>query len=370
MAEYRVISTDVRTGVRIAELPLNRLSFGSVLNGAGELSGTLPLPVNDPVLAATYVDAVDPVRRQLVVERDGAIVWCGLVWMSPYSDDDQTLEVRAAETWSYYRRRVITTRRVFTGADQFAIVRQLLNDAHAVSGGNVGVTVGTETCGVLRDRTYETWEFKNLGEAVKQLAEVIDGFDFSIEPAWSAAGTLTKTFRLYYPRKGARFSATGHVFEVGRNVITWDWPNDGTRYANRVHNVGAGQDAATLRVTRTASDQLTLPSAGGPGYPLIEDVISNTDVLKAVTLTAQADQTLGTLSRPVVIPQVTVRADVDPILGAWSIGDACRFICQPGLSPRFPNGIDTYQRIIASEVSVNDEGTEEVRLTFGVEDNA
>lgn len=370
MAEYRVISTDVRTGVRIAELPLNDLSFGSVLNGAGELSGTLPLPVNDPVLAATYVDAVDPVRRQLVVERDGAIVWCGLVWMSPYSDNDQTLEVRAAETWSYYRRRVIATRRVFTGADQFAIVRQLLNDAHAVSGGDINVTVGSETCGVLRDRTYETWEFKNLGEAVEQLAEVINGFDFSIEPAWSAAGALTKTFRLYYPRKGARFSATGHVFEVGRNVIRWDWPNDGTRYANRVHNVGSGQDAATLRVTRTATDQLTLAASGGPGYPLIEEVISNTDVIKTSTLTAQADLTLGSLARPIEIPRVVVRADVDPILGAWSLGDACRFVCQPGLSPRFPDGIDDYRRIIGFDVEVNDEGTEEVQLTLGVEDNA
>jgi hypothetical protein len=370
MADYRVIAADLRSGLRIAELPINDLSFGSVLNGAGELSGSLPLPSNDPVQAAALVDAVDPVRRQIIVERDGVVVWCGIVWVAAYDDTSQTVDVRAGETWSYYRKRIIGTRRKFVGVDQLDIVQTLLEDAHAVSGGDIGVTVGTETSGVDRDRTYETWEFKNLGEAVEQLAEVIDGFDFSIDAYWTDAGTLGKALRLWYPRKGRRFDETGHVFEVGRNIISWDWPLDGTRYANQVRNVGAGQDAGTLRVTRTASDQLLLPSAGGPGYPLIEDVISNTDVLVAATLTAQADLALNSVARPVVIPSVTVRADLDPIFGAWSLGDACRIVAEPGITPYFPNGLDDYRRIIGFDVAVSDDGEEEVQLVLGVEDNA
>jgi hypothetical protein len=363
MAYYRVIASDLRTGVQIAELPVSSLSYGSVLNGAGELSATLPLPEGDPVAAATLVDAVDPVRRQIVVERDGAIVWCGVVWAAPYDDSARAIGVRAAETWSYYRRRVIGTTRNYRQADQFAIARQLLNDAHAISGGDIGVTVGAETSGVLRDRSYPSWEYKNLGEAVEELANVVGGFDFGIDATWTPAGELSKRFRLY-ARKGRRAAETGHVFEVGTNVVAWDWPLDGTRYANRVHNVGAGQDAATKRTTRTRTSEITA------GYPLIETVLSNTDVSVVSTLNAQADKALASFARPVVVPAVTVRADLDPIFGAYQTGDACRFICQPGLSPRFPEGLDDYRRIVGWEVSVSDEGVDEVRLDLGPEDNA
>ena len=371
MADYRVIATDLRTGARIAELPLTGLSFSSTLNGAGELSGVLPLPSGDPQLAAVYNDAVDEVRRQLVVERDGVVVWCGVVWASPYDDVNQQRAVRASETWSYYRRRLIGTRRVYRNTDQFTIARQLLTDAHAVAGGDIGVTVGAETCGVLRDRNYEVWERKNLGEAVEELANVLDGFDFGIDAAWSPTGQLVKTFRVYYPRRGRRFALTGHVFEVGRNnLISWDWPTDGTRYANRIINIGAGEAEAQRSSVRANIGQLAALVDGGPGYPLIEHVMSNVEVTLQATLNSQAEKALGMFSQPVVVPTIEVRSDVDPIFGTYDLGDAIRFVCQPGITPRFPDGVDTYRRIVGWDVAVSDEGVDTVKLLLGVEDNA
>jgi len=65
-----------------------------------------------------------------------------------------------------------------------------------------------------------------------------------------------------------------------------------------------------------------------------------------------------------------VRADQDPVFGNWSVGDACRFVCQPGLTPRFPEGIDTFKRIVGYNLRVTDEGSDEVELLLGVEDGA
>ena len=369
MATYRVIARDLRTQTRIAEIPLAGLSYGSILNGAGELSGTLFLPPGDSTydktLAAIFNDAVDEVRRELIVERDGVVVWTGVVWASPYQDDNQTRSVRAAETWSYFRRRIIGTRRVYAQADQLTIARQLMVDAQAVTGGNINVTIGSETSGVLRDRKYEAWEYKQLGEAIEQLAAVINGFDFAIDATWASNGDLTKTFRLSYPRRGRSQDQTGLMFEVGRNVISWDWPTDGTRYANRVHNIGAGEAEAMLRVTVSEESQLDSVASGGPGYPLIEKVVSHTDVSQLSTLTAQARDELLTSAREVVLPSVTIRADVEPFFGSYITGDSCRFVCQPGLSPRFPDGIDTLRRIVGWSVKVDDNGGEEVQLTLG-----
>lgn len=369
MAVYRVVSLDVRTNALIAEIPVAGLSFGSVLNGVGELSGTVYLPPGTSTdalyLAAVYNDAVDEVRRQLIVERDGVIVWAGIIWASPYQDDNQSRSIKAAETWSYFRRRVIGTRRTYSQADQLAIARELIDDAQAVTGGDIGVTVGTETSGVLRDRKYERWEYKQLGEAVEQLAAVRDGFDFAIDPSWASNGDLVKTLTLSYPRRGRSFTSTGHVFEVGRNVIAWDWPSDGTRYANRIHNVGAGEAEAKLSDTVSDASQLDLPSVGGPGYPLIEKVISNTDTTTTSALRSQSLAELTVSAREVVLPSITVRADLDPIFGSYITGDSCRFICQPGITPRFPDGIDTFRRIIGWDVSVDDQGGEEVKLVLG-----
>lgn len=369
MTTYRVISRDLRTQTRIAEIPLAGLSYGSILNGAGELSGTLMLPPGssdyDKTLAAIFNDAVDEVRRELVVERDGVVVWTGIVWASPYQDDNQTRSVRAAETWSYFRRRVIGTRRAYVQADQLAIARQLMVDAQAVTGGNINVTIGSETSGVLRDRKYEVWEYKQLGEAIEQLAAVIGGFDFAVDATWDSAGALSKTFRLSYPRRGRTQESNNLVFEVGRNVISWDWPTDGTRYANQIHNIGAGEAEATVRVTVSEASQLDSLASGGPGYPLIEKVISHTDVVRTSTLTAQALDELSTSAKEVVLPSITVRADREPVFGSYITGDSCRFVCQPGLSPRFPDGIDTLRRIVGWSVKVDDNGGEEVQLTLG-----
>jgi hypothetical protein len=70
----------------------------------------------------------------------------------------------------------------------------------------------------------------------------------------------------------------------------------------------------------------------------------------------------------VVIPRLAVRADTDPTFSSYIVGDTIRFVVQPGMSPRFPNGIDTRRRLIGWTVRVDDQGTDEVELLLGLED--
>jgi hypothetical protein len=363
VASYRVICVDTKSGTLLAEVPASGLSFASVLNGAGECSFSVPL--GEDASAGVYVDATEPVRRSIVVERDGVIVWSGIVWATTYDDASRELEVRAAETWSYYRRRNIHTTLRYTQVDQFDIVRGILTWVHAQTGGDIGVTLGDEVGFFLRDREYLIWDAKNVGDAIEELADVIGGFDFYIDAAWGDDGRLVKRLRLFLLRRGRPPAETDLIFEVGRNVVEWTWPNDGTRYANRVVAFGAGQDNMRLRAQAVvATAQLNA------GYPLIDDVISDNDVTRLSTLRAKADQQLADLSQPVVLPEVTVRADELPLFGAYELGDGCRFVCPPGVSPRFPDGIEVARRIVGWQVRVSDEGTDEVRLSLGAEDDA
>lgn len=372
MAAYRVLALDSVTGVPVAELPLSGLSYGSSLNDAGECSAMLPLPPLDTAegreLAKVFNDAVDEVRRQLVVERDGVPVWAGIIWASPYNDADTTRSVGAAEWWSYFRRRVVLTSRTYTAVDQLVIARQLLTDALAVGalvGQDMGFTFGTEVSGVARDRTYLNADRANVAEMVENLAAVIDGFEFAIDVRWSTAGTLEKLVRTHYPRRGRPFTETGLTFEVGRNVTDFSWPSDGTRYANVVHVLGAGETPRALRASRFALGEIFGPADGGLGFPVVEEVESHTDISRLSTLTALASSSVAAKARPIVVPEITVRADADPMFGSYVCGDSCRVRIPSGTSARFPDGLDVLQRIIAWKVDVSEEGAERVTLTLG-----
>ena len=230
----------------------------------------------------------------------------------------------------------------------------------------MGFGVDTATSGVLRDRTYMAYDNKELGEAVEQLAAVINGFDFAVDVNWDGAGQLVKQIRLQYPRRGRPFSQTGLTFELGRNVSEFSWPSDGTRYANLVRVVGDGDGPLALRATRIAPGEFQGPAVGGLGYPVVEATVSRSDINRQSTLNTVAEAALAARARPVVVPEITVRADSDPVFGSYVTGDSCRVLIQPGVSPRFPDGLDVVMRIIGWQVQVSDEGSEEVRLELGV----
>jgi hypothetical protein len=371
-AVYRVLSLDLRTGTRIAELEVKDLKFSQRLNNAGSLSGTVQLPppnsTADRARGSVINDAVDECRRLLVVERDGVVVADGIVWASPYSDGTSSRSITAASLWSYFRRRYITARTVFPLTDQLTIARTLIDTAQAASGGSIGVTHNTGLSTVTRSRTYERGELKPVAEAIEQLASVDNGFDFAIDCNWDpATGALVRTLNLAYPRRGRNFLATGHVFEMGRNITGFEWPSDGTATANRVWGIGAGEGTSMLMTAKVDATQIQPLTSGGPGYPLLEDVITNKDIRELSTLEAQTQARLDAYSSPIVIPKISVRADVDPVLGSYITGDAARIIIPPNTSPRFPDGLDTYKRIVGWDVTVDDQGGEHVDLILGDE---
>lgn len=373
MATYRCISLDLRTGTRIAELNVAGLRYGSRLNAVGELSGTVALPsptsTANRSLAAQINDAVDECRRQIVVERDGVVVWCGIVWLSPYTDNPPQREIRGGESWSYFRHRYIAYNYSPTNVDQMTIAQQIVTNALANQGADIGVTVEASTSGVLRDRVYNSFELKPVGEAVEQLAQVDNGFDFAVDAAWSSTGTLTKTFRTQYPRRGRPYSQSGHIFEVGRNVVDWTWPTDGTRVANKVIGVGRGEGDAMLISSQSDVGQIIATSSGGPGYPLLEQTLSRTDVSVQSTLNDLSRARLKAVTKPVTLPEITIRAETDPVFGSYITGDSCRFVVPPNTSPRFPDGLDQTMRIVGWDVSVSDDGAESVKLILGDEWN-
>jgi hypothetical protein len=349
VAEYRFLAADLLTGTIREEIPFDGVKFGDVLNAPGGFSASTPLSLArngyDPIAR----NVLDPGRTAIHVERDGVILWSGILWTVRANIADQTVEYGAEGLWSYFRRRIIRSDVTFAGTDQAAIAQQLLTNAQAITGGNLGIVVGTETTGRTRDRTYLAVDRKPVAEAVEQLAAVLDGFDFSVTSAWNA-GTIESTFRVHYPKRGTR---TAIVADLDGPVGGFDYTIDATVQANELTAVGA--DTGSGPITATVADPGTLSA-----YPLLESTVSLTDVSEAATLDAHARARLAALRLPVAtIPSVTFRPSGDLTVGAITAGDELRVIASAGYV-----NVDAWYRVVAWEVEVDTNGTETIRLTF------
>ena len=351
MADYRYLLASLRDStVRLAEVPFESASYSHVLNAPGAFTGTLGL--DQPAKLAAVLESVLQLGQvSLWVERDGVIVWGGPLWTSDADIDSGTISY-AGEGWhSYFRRRVLRAKKVYTAADQTTgIAKNLLDYAQSFVGGSIGVdTSGVTASGVLRDRTWEAFERKNIGQAVEELAAVEDGFDFRYDSAYDSGGNLSIRFLTSYPPTGRH---TEFVLEVGKQLAKLGIKTDGTALATNVDAIGAGE--GDIKLIATVSDPGLLGA-----YPILDDVVSFTDVNQLPTLTAHARKRLTQGASPVVLPAVEWDPSLEPVVGAFLPGDIMTVRGGAGLA-----SVDAPFRVTTIEVSVDDSGGEAGKLTF------
>jgi hypothetical protein len=357
---YRYLFADLLTNEIVAELPITGVSFNQQLNQAGTFQAHLLL---SGVNTFGYnVDAsTQPTRNAIYVDRDGILVWGGVIWARSYNSASQILSITAREFESYFEHRLISTTRAFSNTDQLTIVKTLVDDAEALPSGDIGVNVPTVTSGVLVDRVYYDYEYKNVWQAVKDLSNQDDGFDFNIKVAYdNVTNEPTKTLVLGYPRTGNVDSGVGDldtpvfIFPAG-NIVEYDYPEDGSIVTNNLYVTGAGSNEGKLQANAADAQSLI------DGFPLLDFTISYSDITDQTVLNELATAQVLALATPPPIVKVIVPAFVEPVYGTYEIGDDARLIIQ---DERFPEGFDTVYRIVGINVEPGEDGPERVTLTL------
>jgi hypothetical protein len=355
MSTYRFLAHDLRTNAGLGELPLSDVSYGEALNGVGQFRASIA----KGAMTADIAAATTPERTAVYIERDGAIVGGAIIWQRQRSDA-AAVAVSGAGWWSFFRTQHLRTELLFTATDQLLIARTLLNTAQAVTGANIGVGVGTETCGVLRDRSYRSWDLKQIAEAVEQLAAVENGFDFAVDTNTDR----TKTFRLSYPRRGRIAGTTGIVFELGKNLLGYTANEDGTRSARTFTAIGSGDGRDMLIATTTRTDLIDA------GYPLTSAVGSWKDVSNRSTIAAHATASVNARALTPTFWSVTVDPDdVDGGVGSFITGDDVlvrvpdddNFRAAADGSP----GYSRYHRVLDWTLNVPGDGQDTLTVTLG-----
>jgi hypothetical protein len=360
---YRYLFTNLATQEIIAELPLTGVGFTQQLNQAGTFSGHILLSgLNDNatgVNSSTYnvLNATIPAKTGLYVDRDGVLVWGGVIWGRTYNSQSQTLTIQAREWISYFERRRITETLVYTNTDQLVLAKNLITWAQGQPNGNIGViynTDGQTTSGILVDRTYYYYEYKGVFNAIQDLSRQNDGFDFAIDVSYDpTTGLPRKSFNTYYPHTNGT-TVPVFLFPAG-NVVEYEYPEDGTLAANYIYTLGAGSNEGKLisyAVDTTKYAQ---------GWALLEDVVNYSDITDSNVLSALAQGQVNAYAYPPTTIKLTAPPYVDPVFGTYEIGDDARIIIQ---DDRFPNGLDAIYRIVGISIQPGEDGPERVTLTL------
>lgn len=360
MTTYRYLFADLRTNAILAELPLTGVSFNQNLNAVGTLQGNLEI-TDLSETAMNIMPATIPTRCAIYVDRNGELIWGGIIWSRSYSSSTQKISLTAREFLSYFERRRITTDSVYTATDQLNVARGLIINAQGASGsaGNIGITFGAETSGVNISKNYYAYELKTVYSALADLSKSSTGFDYRVDVAYDGSGNPTKTLKLGYPRLGTAYSSTNANIPVlefpAGNVIEYEWPEDGSQAANILYASGAGSNEGKLISTQTNT---AYPAAG---WPTLEDSANYSDVTDQTLLTNLAAGQLAAVVYPPTTLKVVLPGNQNPEIGSYNVGDDVRVRIR---DPRFPNGIDQTMRLVSMGVQVGETSAETQTLTL------
>lgn len=403
--EFTYYAYDLLTGNSLGSLPLRGVQFTSILNGSGQLQGTVDL--TDPRVQLTNpLGLTIPNRTLIAVDYLGSLVWAGIVlprkraMVTNTGEQQFRLSIQCSEIWAYFASRVQATdysappssglgaMSLWTATpwDANLIACQIIHDALGVTSGNLLGGMGLLLNGatpsgsspVVPSGDYVAINYpytteQTIDTIVSQLAQLGlgVGFDYGVDTAYSAGpgSPPVATINLSYPRRGRTF-VENNLYLDATTARAYEFPEDGTQTANQVYEIG-GSSAIVVSANENPL---------GQGYPLWERVFSRAqaqsqNIIDLLRQIGESD--LALYSYPPTVPTWTMSVnDPNVPLGSFTVGDdvECN-IPQYGdhvdaagnrlpFDPGFPAGMQQEWRITQWTCQVADEGDSTVQLTL------
>lgn len=357
MTQWTYYVCEVTTGRLVGELPLVNVSAQRHMK-LGSFSADLPLefpPPPDGQLMTEHerFQFWRPVLRErlaitaegkysIVVDRDGVPLGEWIIWKR---DRSNPTKLQGTEFGSLLERQPMPAQ-VFKRADQFAIAQFMVRAGFGTPRvlGSTAITIPAAASPILRDRTYDPGDSTSILQRLDELSDVDDGFDWVIDSTWSSVGGaryITRTLRLAYPRLGIDQPITldrPGPGGSGGSILDFELAADATDLASRVVVYGAGEGSA--KVTGVATN----PTLINQGYPAMTATASYSSVSVQATINGHARALLAVAQSSEQPPTVTIRGDVEPVIGTYGLGDRVMVAVEP--CPELPDGYFNKVRIL------------------------
>ena len=381
MPTYRIFASNPTNFDLYGEIPFSTLDFSDVLNAAGNISITVPL-LDSTILPASHVT---PGSTALWVERDGVLVWGGVLWTVDVDLIGQTINMSGEGWLSYYSHRILTSNfdtgqfsAGTAGADVTLTMWYLLRVAHeempgipawgypypprsnvpnidttawiisALNGGVGWTPVGAVLASDVTNIGTMIQEVCSGTFATSALDDVpIQTLDYWIEPVWDTANNRPScAWKFVNNRRG---SALAKPLSLTAGVLSLNVTYDAVKMANQVSVLGDGE-----------GDMAPSGSASVVPTGLFLQTAFSRQLVNPVSCANFAQDAVAALSKVHVIPQVSLLGE-NPAweYQSYNVGDT--FVI--GVSQGFIDLASTPWRITEKATSVDASGTEVVTLT-------
>lgn len=365
-----VMDTPLNGGAQRAELTMAASrSMKFSLLGPAELSFTLPG-------RHWQTELVEPLLSDILVYRDDYCIQRFRVLSGDWSK--QGGELTASFTCQSYAALLDAfifhedDTRSFTAVEQTAIAWTIINEGQLRTQGDLGMSRGTmpgsdvirtldgDWAGAEPDPHY--FEVgKKKGEAVRDIAGMIDGFEWDIEPDRTSAATALTDLKFNVWNEGARKQYTPRcpfILDDGGNVSGWKKQDAPSEYANVIF--AKGQYPTGAPSGADPPPDIWEPNDEDPGGAATEGRWERAVPLSAMSQQGLEDQAEGELDRRLAY-QPSWSVDIAP--GRWTgpeemwVGDYCRLAILDG-----PIDVDADVRVVEMAITVDDEDSEAIAL--------
>lgn len=287
-------------------------------------------------------------RNTLECLRNGIVFFSGqIIYLDQFLDANEAkVEVKALGWLSLLETRFVGVNAdlVFTNTDAGSIAWSLINSAQQETNGNMGITQGTIQTSINRTITYQR---KSIKEALEELSDVENGFDFEI--------TSSKVFNVYYPRKGSDVSGSVVFMYPGSKIKSIQEMNDASELANSIFAIGSGSGIEELNVQR---DDLASQAIFG----VRKKIVPVKDLNNATVLADIGDEELNKFSQVNPVYKINIVGGVDDnILNGFSTGDTIRI----KIDETYWH-LDQNFKVFEIHVDISDNDTEDVNLIIGL----
>lgn len=329
MATYW-LETRSRLGAFVAKIPFFNLQFEVGFNGTSGIRWSSPL-YHEQIIQANIAAGL----HEVAVMRNGVCVAAGPIWDITASTDSKTISCSAQSLEDYLDVRMVRDVSYVT-QDQVNIAWDLINDTQALTDGGLGFTAGFLFGGITRSVEYKTYDNKYILEAIQDMSEMEDGFDFWISPS-------SRQFHAIYPRPAIdRSLHLVYPQHISSYAITYY----GKYLRNRV--VVQGPDPAYV----VATDTTSLATYGLREYG---DALKDAATVNDLT---QYTGHLRDIRKDVkAYPTIVLRGQYLDIFDPFTItfGDKVKVTIKDGYVD-----IDTQFRYKGAQVTVNKSGAETI----------
>ena len=368
MAEtFRVLAYDLNTNTLLTEIPANSLAFSRRLGDAGSISFSVALQSPTVRAIMSSVLAYDGVPVAVYVDRNGVLVWGGVVWTTLYDKASGTLSYGGKEFLSYFDQRVLAKDYSTGTVDPAALLAAVIVDAQNVALAGPGASIGVAMSGGASSLTtitqgYPLAQHSMVTHVVSDMLQILQpgvgGLDLTQAVAYDVNGNPTRTFTVSSPRAGRAAGNTGLIFDLD-SCINYTWPTDASQTGNTVIATGAGNGASTPTATVAAPG---IPVGLLGQSPKLEKVISFQSLQSQAQVSLAANGAAQQYGQPIRTPTVEVPTNSGQPYGSWIPGDDARLYTVG--NERFPNGKSEFWRIVSDDTKVPDEGLSTTVIIF------